>query len=96
MINKEALHRLVEELPDGELPTALRFLQYLKDVSDDDGDVDPLDAYPSPYARASMRDADEYGDAPELVPVERDDESVADAWRNYLASKPSYSDDYGF
>ena len=94
MIDKETLHRLVEELPDGELPTALRFLQYLKDVSDDEGG-DPRDAY-HPYARASMRD-DEYGDDVELVEVEQDAESVADAWRKYLDSKPRYSDSgYGF
>ena len=89
MINKETLHRLVEELPDGELPTAFRFLQYLKDVSE--LDAAPRDAYP--YARASMRDDGEYGD--ELAAVERDDESVADAWRQYLTSKPRYSD-HGF
>lgn len=93
MINKDTLHRLVEELPDGELPTALKFLQYLKDTGDE-VDGDPPDPYP--YARASMRDGGEYGDEADLVEArQEDDESVADAWRNYLSSKPRYSD-YGF
>ena len=35
MVIKNSLHQLVEELPDEELSTALRFLQYLKDVGGD-------------------------------------------------------------
>ena len=92
MINKETLHRLVEELPDGELPTALKFLQYLKDT----GDADEIPRDPYPYARASMRDDGEYDGGAELVEaLPEDDESVADAWRKYLDSKPRYSD-FGF
>ena len=32
MVIKRSLHQIVEELPDEELSTALRFLRYLKDV----------------------------------------------------------------
>ena len=32
MVIKDSLHQLVEELPEEELSTALRFLQYLKDI----------------------------------------------------------------
>ena len=31
---KEHLHSLVEQLPEGELHTALRFLEYLRDTGD--------------------------------------------------------------
>ncbi len=34
-MTKDSLHQLVDELPEAELTTALRFLQYLKEVSDD-------------------------------------------------------------
>ena len=86
MTIKESLHQLVDELPEGELPTALRFLQYLNDVGEDAED----DAFP--YARA-----DEYGGVEvNLVEVEQDPEqSVADAWQKYFESK-SRSPDYGF
>lgn len=90
MINKETLHRLVEELPDGELPTAFRFLQYLNDVGEDADE----DAFP--YARSAMREDDDEYDGVELVEVERDaEQSVADAWQQYFDSK-SRSADYGF
>lgn len=87
MTIKESLHQLVDELPEGELPTALRFLQYLKDVSED-----APDAY-QPYAHSAMR-ADGYDDL-DLVDAEGDPESVADAWQQYFDSK-SRSADYGF
>jgi len=87
MAIRESLHQLVEELPEGELPTALRFLQYLKDVSED-----APDAY-HPYAHSAMREV-EYDDL-DLAEVESDPESVADAWQKYFDSK-SRSADYGF
>ena len=87
MTKKESLHQLVDELPEGELPTALRFLQYLKDVSED-----APDAY-HPYAHSAMREV-EYDDL-DLAEVEGDPESVADAWQKYFDSK-SRSADYGF
>ena len=87
MAIRESLHQLVEELPEGELPTALRFLQYLKDVSED-----APDAY-HPYAHSAMREVG-YDDI-DLAEVESDPESVADAWQKYFDSK-SRSADYGF
>ena len=33
-ILREALHRLVDELPDSELPSAKRFLEYLRNLGD--------------------------------------------------------------
>ena len=88
MTTRDSLHQLVEELPEGELPTALRFLQYLKDVSED-----APDAY-HPYAHSAMREV-EYDDDLELAEPEGDPESVADAWQQYFATK-SRSADYGF
>ncbi|MBI4493212.1 MAG: hypothetical protein HY690_10520 [Chloroflexi bacterium] len=35
MMIKERLHRLVDELPDGELHAAERFLEYLRNVGSD-------------------------------------------------------------
>ncbi|MCI0438400.1 MAG: hypothetical protein L0177_04635 [Chloroflexi bacterium] len=35
MTTKEELHRLVDELPDSELQTAMRFLEYLRDTVGD-------------------------------------------------------------
>jgi hypothetical protein len=35
MVIKNSLHQLVEELPEEELSTALRFLQYLRDMGGD-------------------------------------------------------------
>ena len=34
MTIKETLHRLVDELPETELPTAKRFLEYLRNMDD--------------------------------------------------------------
>ena len=53
MVLKHSLHQLVDELPEEELSTALRFLQYLKEVggetyetyldgTDDDGFADTV------------------------------------------------------
>ncbi len=74
MVIKESIHQLVEELPEEELSTALRFLQYLKDMGGAEPvqTVDP-DSYEYDY---------DYDDAP----LSEEDEglSVADAWRQYL------------
>ncbi len=72
MLTKESIHQLVEELPEEELSTALRFLQYLKDV----GGAEPVQTMDlEPY---------EY-DYDEPMPSEEDAGlSVADAWRQYL------------
>ena len=73
MVIKESIHQLVDELPEEELSTALRFLQYLKDV----GDAEPVQTVdPDSY---------DYDDEP---PSEEDEGlSVADAWRQYLNSR---------
>ena len=34
MVTKEQLHRLVEELPQGELDAARRYLEYLRNMGD--------------------------------------------------------------
>ncbi|MDP2728001.1 MAG: hypothetical protein Q8P59_10730 [Dehalococcoidia bacterium] len=34
MITKEELHKLVEDLPQGEMEAARRYLQYLRDLGD--------------------------------------------------------------
>ena len=77
MALKESIHQLVDELPESELSTALRFLQYLKDVGEDEPiqTVDP-DSYGYEY---------EYGDDP--LGEEDAELSVADAWRQYLSGK---------
>ncbi len=79
MVIKESIHQLVEELPEEELSTALRFLQYLKDV----GDTEPI---------VQTVDPDSYGydyDYDEDEPLDEEGEglSVADAWRQYLNSR---------
>jgi hypothetical protein len=84
MVLKHSLHQLVDELPEEELSTALRFLQYLKEVggetyetyldgTDDDGFADTVLSDPE--------------DLPALVTEEEEQLSVADAWRKYLTSK---------
>ena len=35
MTTKEKVHRVIDELPESELHTALRFLEYLRDVRGD-------------------------------------------------------------
>ena len=77
MVIKESIHQLVDELPEEELSTALRFLQYLKDV----GDAEPVQTVdPDSY---------DYDDDFDDEPPSEEDEglSVADAWRQYLNSR---------
>ena len=74
---KESIHQLVEELPEEELSTALRFLQYLKNV----GDAEPVRTVdPNSY---------DYDDDYDEEPPDEEGEglSVADAWRQYLNSR---------
>lgn len=74
MVIKDSLHQLVEELPEEELSTALRFLQYLKDVGNEpfvdtvmsESEVDPLDL---------------------LAEGEDQEISVADAWQKYYDAR---------
>ena len=84
MVLKRSLHQLVDELPEEELSTAFRFLQYLKDVNgepydtyieDDDGDsfVETVISEPEVL--------------PALVTEEEQELSVADAWQKYLTTK---------
>ncbi len=78
MVIKESIHQLVEELPEEELSTALRFLQYLKDV----GDAEPVQTVdPDSYDYDYDYDEDESPDE------EGEGLSVADAWRQYLNSR---------
>ena len=78
MVIKESIHQLVEELPEEELSTALRFLQYLKDV----GEPEPVQTVdPESYDYDYDYDEDEPPDE------EGEGLSVADAWRQYLNSK---------
>ncbi len=74
MALKESIHQLVEDLPEEELSTALRFLQYLRDV----GDVQPL--------QTVVHRLDEYESDYDDTPLSEEGEglSVADAWRQYL------------
>ena len=51
---KERLHQLVDNLPDTELQTAERFLEYLRSLQDDPDD-EPLSA----EARAALERAEE-------------------------------------
>ncbi len=72
MVIKDSLHQLVDELPEEELSSALRFLQYLKDVGND------------PFDESALSDADDLT----LLAVDADPEqSVADAWQKYLDAR---------
>ena len=77
MVIKESIHQLVDELPEEELTTALRFLQYLKDT----GGVEPV--------QTMIHDLDEFDDYDDDSPLSEEYEgmSVADAWQRYLNSK---------
>ena len=77
MVIKNSLHELVEELPEEELSTALRFLQYLRDVGGD------------PFVETVIPDLDEEDDELSLdeLPPEDQEQSVADAWQKYLDTK---------
>ena len=78
MVIKESIHQLVDELPEEELSTALRFLQYLKDVGDSES-VQTVDPESYDY------DYDDYDDEP--LHEEYEGMSVADAWQQYLNSR---------
>ena len=81
MALKESIHQLVDELPESELSTALRFLQYLKDVGQDEPTIQTVD--PDSYGYEY-----EYGDDP--LNEEGEGLSVADAWRQYLSGKERF------
>ena len=76
MVIKNSLHELVEELPEEELSTALRFLQYLRDVGGD------------PFVETVIPDLDEEDELSlDELPPEDHEQSVADAWQKYLDTK---------
>ena len=72
MVIKNSLHELVEELPEEELSTALRFLQYLRDVGGD------------PFVETVIPEIEVEED---MLPLEDQEQSVADAWQKYLNSR---------
>ena len=74
MVIKNSLHELVEELPEEELSTALRFLQYLRDMGGD------------PFVETVIPELDEDLDD-ELPLLDDQEQSVADAWQKYLDTK---------
>ena len=73
MVIKNSIHELVEELPEEELSTALRFLQYLRDVGGD------------PFVETVIPDLDV--EVEDELPLEDQEQSVADAWQKYLDSR---------
>ena len=76
MVIKNSLHELVEELPEEELTTALRFLQYLRDMGGD------------PFVETVIPDLDEDDELSlEELPLENQEQSVADAWQKYIDNK---------
>ena len=78
MVIKNSIHEIVEELPEEELSTALRFLQYLRDMGGD------------PFVETvipELDDEDEF--SLEELPLEDQEQSVADAWQKYLDNKPA-------
>ena len=76
MVIKNSLHELVEELPEEELSTALRFLQYLRDMGGD------------PFVETVIPDLDEDDELSlEELPLENQEQSVADAWQKYIDNK---------
>ena len=85
MVVKQSLHQLVEELPEQELATAIRFLQYLKDVGSEPYETYMEGAPSEPFAEAMVADRE---DLPALVTEETEQLSVADAWQKYLSAKP--------
>ena len=84
MVIKRSLHQLVDELPDEELSTALRFLRYLKDVGGEPYEPYMEDAPSKPFAETMVADRE---DLPALVTEEEEQLSVADAWQKYLDAK---------
>ena len=76
MVIKNSLHELVEELPEEELSTALRFLQYLRDMGGD------------PFVETVMPEFDEEDEFSIDEPEHEDPEqSIADAWQKYIDNK---------
>ena len=76
MVIKNSLHELVEELPEEELSTALRFLQYLRDVGGD------------PFVETVIPEIEEEDELSlDDLPLEDQEQSVADAWQKYLDTK---------
>ena len=72
MVIKNSIHELVEELPEEELSTALRFLQYLRDMGGD------------PFVETVIPVLE----VEDELPPEDQEQSVADAWQKYLDSRP--------
>ena len=78
MVIKNSIHEIVEELPEEELSTALRFLQYLRDMGGD------------PFVETVIPELDDEDEFPlEELPLEDQEQSVADAWQKYLDNKPA-------
>ena len=76
MVIKNSLHELVEELPEEELSTALRFLQYLRDVGGD------------PFVETVIPELEEEDELSlDDLPLEDQEQSIADAWQKYLDTK---------
>ena len=76
MVIKNSLHELVEELPEEELSTALRFLQYLRDVGGD------------PFVETVIPEIEEEDELSlDDLPLEDQEQSIADAWQKYLDTK---------
>ena len=84
MVVKQSLHQLVDELPEEELSTALRFLQYLKEVGGETYETYMDDADGETFAETVISDPE---DLPTLVTEEDQQISVADAWQKYLSAK---------
>ena len=84
MVVKQSLHQLVDELPEEELSTALRFLQYLKEVGGETYETYMDDADGETFAETVISDTE---DLPTLVTEEDQQISVADAWQKYLSAK---------
>lgn len=78
IVIKESIHQLVDELPEEELSTALRFLQYLKDM----GGAETV-----PTVQTVDPESYDYDYDDEPLSGEDEGLSVADAWQNYLNSK---------
>lgn len=75
MTVKETLHRLIDELPEREWPTAERFLQYLRDMGRDPvvrafAEAPEDDEPVTPEEDAAIREAEEEIARGEGVPWE--------------------------
>lgn len=76
MQTKEDLHRLVDDLPESEIPAASRYLRYLRDLANDPvlrafmeapEDDEPL----TPEEEAAIREAEEELERGEGIPWEQ-------------------------